>query len=230
MEAPRLSVSWPRLRSVDRVAARAIFLPERPILRPETANLGSLVAVPSFRIGRIPSGVARKGAVAAGVLALLMAGLVVVGILLPGTVDVTRSIEVAAPPERVFPLLNDLSAWDSWTPWAEIESRMEGPPAGLGARRVWDDPRMGSGSLTITASVPPSTVSYEVELEDGAIRFEGTLSVASRGSGSLVTWTERADFGWNPLLGWTALGMEESQGRQLEESLARLREQAEASR
>ena len=186
--------------------------------------------MPSFRIGSIPSGVARKGALAAGALAVLMAGLVLAGILLPGTVDVTRAIEIAAPPERVFPLLDDLSAWDDWTPWADIESRMEGPPAGLGARRVWDDPRMGSGSLTITASAPPSAVSYEVEVEDGAIRFEGTLSVASRGSGSLVTWTERADLGWNPLLGWTALGMEESQGRQLEESLARLKGQAESSR
>lgn len=186
--------------------------------------------MPRFRIGRIPSGVARKGTLAAGVLAVVMAGLVVVGILLPGTVDVTRSLEMAAPPEHVFPLLNDLSAWDSWTPWADIESRMEGPSAGRGARRVWDDPRMGSGSLTITASTPPSTVAYAVEVEDGAIRFEGTLSVASRGIGSLVTWTERVDLGWNPLLGWTALGMEESQGRQLEESLARLRQQAESSR
>ncbi len=178
----------------------------------------------------MPSGVARKGVIAAGALALLMAGLVVVGVLLPGTVDVTRSIEIDAPPERVFPLLNDLSAWDSWTPWAEIESRMDGPAAGQGARRVWDDPRMGSGSLTITASTPPSSVAYAVEVEDGAIRFDGTLSVAPRGSGSLVTWNERADFGWNPLLGWTALGMEESQGRQLEESLSRLRERAESSR
>ena len=186
--------------------------------------------MPSFRIGRIPSGVASKGAVAAGVLAVLMASLVIVGILLPGTVDVTRSIEIEIPPERVFPLLNDLSAWDSWTPWADIESRMDGPSAGQGARRVWDDPRMGSGSLTITASTPPSTVAYAVEVEDGAIRFEGTLSVASLGTGSLVTWTERADLGWNPLLGWTALGMEESQGRQLEESLVRLRERAESSR
>lgn len=186
--------------------------------------------MPPFRIGRIPSGVARKGALAAGFLAALMAGLVIVGIVLPGTVDVTRSVEIEAPPERVFPLLNDLSAWDSWTPWAGIESRVDGPSAGQGARRVWDDPRMGSGSLTITASVPPSTVAYAVVVEDGAIRFEGTLSVASRGNGSLVTWTERADLGWNPLLGWTALGMEESQGGQLEESLARLKEQAESSR
>ena len=180
----------------------------------------------AFRIGRLPSGVARKGAVAAGILAALMACLVVVGILLPGTIEVTRSIEIAAPPERIFSLMNDLSAWDRWTPWGDVDSRLEGPSTGPGARRVWDDPQMGSGSLGIAASSPPSALDYVVEVEGGAIRFDGTFSIESLGDASLVTWTERADLGWNPLLGWTALGMEESQGRRMEESLARLREQA----
>lgn len=183
-----------------------------------------------FRTGRLPSGVARKGAVAAGSLAILMVAFVVAGILLPSTFEVTRSVWIAAVPERIFPLLNDLAAWDAWTPWGDIESRLEGPSTGPGARRVWDDRRLGSGSLTITASTPPSVVRYTVDLEDGAIRFDGTLSVAARGDASLVTWTEHADLGWNPLLGWTALGMEESQGDQLEESLARLKEQAESAR
>ncbi len=186
--------------------------------------------MPPLRTGRIPSGVARKGAVAAGILAILMVVFVAAGILLPDTLEVTRSVRIAASPERIFPLLNDLAAWDAWTPWGDIESRLEGPSAGPGARRVWDDRRLGSGSLTITASMSPSVVGYTVDLEDGAIRFEGVLSVATRGDASLVTWTERADLGWNPLLGWTALGMEKSQGSQLEESLARLKEQAESAR
>ncbi len=180
--------------------------------------------------GRVPSGVARKGVVAAGILAALMACFLIAGILLPGTVEVTRSIDIEAPPERIFPLIAAPSAWDSWTPWGEIESQLEGPPAGAGARRAWDDPQLGSGSLTIAATTPPSAVDYLVEVEDGAIRFEGSFSVEARGSTSRVTWTERVDLGWNPLLGWTALGMEESQGLQLEESLARLREQAESAR
>lgn len=182
------------------------------------------------RSGGITSGVARKGVVAAGILAALMACFLIAGILLPGTVDVTRSIDVDAPPERIFPLLETPSAWDSWTPWGEIESRLDGPSAGAGARRVWDDAQMGSGSLTIVATTPPSRVAYLVEVEDGEIRFEGSFSIEGRGNTSRVTWSERVDLGWNPLLGWTALGMEESQGLQLEESLARLKEQAESGR
>ena len=164
----------------------------------------------------------------AGILALFAGGFVLVGILLPGTVEVTRSVEIEAPPEAVFPLLNDLERWAEWTPWGEVESRLEGPPTGAGARRVWDDAGLGSGSLTLVGSRPPAGVDYEVVVEDGAIRFEGTISVAAGAGGSVVTWTERADLGWNPLLGWTALTMDESQGRQLRESLDRLKARVES--
>ncbi len=178
----------------------------------------------AFRISRISPTVARRGALAAGILALLAVLFAGVGVLLPGTVEVTRSAEIAAPPEEIFPLIHDLGAWSEWTPWGDVESRLEGPPAGPGARRVWDDPRIGSGSLTITASRPPHSLEYVVEVEEGALRFEGTITVAGRAGGSFVTWTERADLGWNPLMGWTALGLEESQGRQLQDSLDRLGE------
>ena len=181
--------------------------------------------------------VARPGAVVAGILALLAGTLVLVGILLPGTVEVTRTVAIEAPPEAVFPLLDDLEAWPAWTPWGEVESILvlEGPGTGAGARRVWDDPSLGSGSLTLVESRPPPAlpgrglpgVDYLVEVEGGAIRFEGTITVEPRSGGSLVTWTERADLGWNPLLGWTALGMEESQGRQLQDSLDRLKARLE---
>ena len=172
--------------------------------------------------------IARPALLAAGILALAFGSFIVVGILLPGTVEVTRSVEIDAPPERVFPLVGGLEAWAEWTPWGEIESRLEGPSAGPGARRVWDDPALGSGSLTLVATRPPFGVDYVVEVEDGAIRFEGTISVEARGGASIVTWTERADLGWNPILGWTALTMDESQGRQLQDSLDRLKVRVEA--
>lgn len=179
--------------------------------------------------------VARPGAVVAGILALLAGTFVLVGILLPGTVEVARTADIEAPPEAVFLLLNDLEAWAEWTPWGEVESRLEGPAWGVGARRVWDDPVLGSGSLTLVESRPPPAtpdlglpgIVYQVEVDEGAIRFEGTITVEPRSGGSLVTWSERADLGWNPLLGWTALGMERSQGRQLQDALDRLKARME---
>ncbi len=187
--------------------------------------------------------VARPGVIVAGILALLAAAFLITGILLPGTVEVTRTVEIDAPPETVFALVNNLEAWTEWTPWGEVDSRLEGPAEGPGARRVWDDPSLGSGSLTLLDArppaspgapppvspdtPPPASVHYVVEVEDAAIRFEGTISIEPGGPGSIVSWTERADLGWNPVLGWTALTLDESQGRQLDESLERLRQLAE---
>lgn len=187
--------------------------------------------------------VARPGVIAAGILALLAAAFLITGILLPGTVEVTRTVEIDAPPETVFPLVSNLETWTEWTPWGEVDSRLEGPAEGPGARRVWDDPALGSGSLTILDARPPASpgaqrpaspdapapasVDYLVQVEDAALRFEGTISIEASGPGSVVTWTERADLGWNPILGWTALTLDESQGRQLDESLERLRQLAE---
>lgn len=167
---------------------------------------------------------------AMGTLALASGAFVVVGILLPGRVEVVRSVQVRAAPETVFPFLNEPAAWDDWAPWGQIESRAEGPASGPGARRVWDDPSVGSGSFAIVDALPPSRVDYLVEVEDGALRFEGTIAVESGdpASGmSTVTWTERADLGWNPLLGWTALAMDKSQGQALQDSLERLKELVE---
>lgn len=184
------------------------------------------------RRGVLISGrLARGLAWAMGTLALASGAFVVVGVLLPGRVEVVRSVEIRAAPEAVFPFLNELAAWDEWAPWGQVQSRAEGPPSGPGARRVWDDPRIGSGSFALTDARPPSRVDYVVEVEDGALRFEGTIAIeggdASTPGVSTVTWTERADLGWNPLLGWTALAMDKSQGQVLEDSLERLKERVE---
>lgn len=178
---------------------------------------------------------ARGLAWAMGALALASGAFVVVGVLLPGRVEVVRSVEVRAAPEAVFPFLNDLAAWDEWAPWGQVQSRLEGPASGPGARRVWDDPSIGAGSFALTNARPPSRVDYVVEVEGGALRFEGAIAVEAKNtpaSGapeivSIVTWTERADLGWNPLLGWTALAMDQSQGQVLQDSLERLKELVE---
>lgn len=169
---------------------------------------------------------------AAGLLALLAlaaGAFLLVGLLLPGTAEVTRSVEIDAPPEAVFPFVADLDAWAEWTPWGDVDSRIEGRSAGAGARRVWDDEEMGAGTLTLVSVVPRERVEYVAEVSDGRLRFEGAVTIEGVAAGggertrSRVAWTERADLGRNPLLGWTALTLDESQGRQIGTSLLRLK-------
>lgn len=172
------------------------------------------------RAAKWAGGFALAGALATG-------GFLAVGLLLPGQAEVVRSVEIDAPPEDVFPFLDDLELWLEWTPWSEIDSRVEGRASGAGAKRVWDDEELGSGALTIVSSIPPRRVEYRAEAAGGRMRFEGVLEIRASGGRSTVDWTERADLGRNPLLGWTVLTLEDSQGRQMAASLERLKRRVE---
>ena len=157
-----------------------------------------------------------------GIVGGLLVTFMAVGFLLPGTWSAEVSVEVPVSPESIFPLLADLGRWDEWTQWAEVQSTLSEPSSGSGAVRSWDDPQYGSGSVTITESRPPELVRYRVRVGEGT-EVIGTLEVEESPNGSVVTWREEGDFGRNPLMGYVARTMSDSQGRQLSENLDRLK-------
>jgi len=157
-----------------------------------------------------------------GLIGLLLTGFLLVGLVLPGTWEVRREAELQASPAEVYPLLADLDAWEAWTHWPELSGFESGANTGVGATRAWDDGNYGQGRLTVTSLLPDSHVGYEVEV-DGSMRFEGTLVLTrTEQGGTALIWTERGDFGRNPLMGYTARSMDRLQGREMEKSLARL--------
>jgi hypothetical protein len=155
-------------------------------------------------------------------LAVALIAFLAVGFYLPGTWTTERSARIPAAPEAVFPLLDDLRQWERWTPWPDLEARVDGPQSGVGARRSWDDPEYGDGVLTIVEVTHPSVVRYEVLVEGGSIRIDGSLLLEPHGLETVVRWTESGDFGWNPLLAYMALAMDRIQGTELEKGLERL--------
>jgi len=159
-------------------------------------------------------------AAAAALLILALA----VGLLLPGRWEVERSVLFAAPPQAVYGWLDDPRRWDRWAPLGDVESTFSGPPRGPGATRSWHHPEMGDGTFRIVAAMPNREVRYRVEVQEGALITEGTLRLEPEGGGTRVTWTEQGDFGPNPLMGYTALGMDRLQGNQMENALQRLGE------
>jgi hypothetical protein len=104
----------------------------------------------------------------------------------------------------------------------ESGTEVTGPSEGAGASLQWDDPRYGRGRLEITESLSNSKVSYTVEVEEGALRIQGILSLKPEGGGTRLSWEESGDFGWNPLLGYAARGMGRSQGEAMRASLEKL--------
>ena len=157
-----------------------------------------------------------------GGIGTVLVTLMLIGFVLPGTWSAEASIQIEASPTELFPLLNDLSRWDTWTNWGDLDSELSDPSGGVGASRSWDDPNLGSGSVTITGSGSPTFVRYEVEIEGGA-SVGGELSIEALEGSSRLTWREEGDFGRNPLMGYVARRMAKSQGAQLAEGLEKLR-------
>lgn len=157
-----------------------------------------------------------------GALALLLVLFLAVGLALPGTWTVERTRTVEAAPAEVFTLLDAPAAWRAWTTWPDVELASEGPERGAGATVRWDDPQWGDGVFTITGSEPPRALRYEVHVQEGSMVTRGRFLLEPTAGGTRVTWRESGDFGWNPLMGYAALGMDRMQGAELEKGLARL--------
>ncbi|MEM7784516.1 MAG: hypothetical protein AAF623_14295, partial [Planctomycetota bacterium] len=103
-------------------------------------------------------------------LALLVGSIIgffwLIGSLLPRGYDFETEIDIVGPPEIIFPKLNTLKQWSTWSKqWnpKEIDSLQisyNDQPAGVGAGQTWSDIR-GRGKLWITKSQPNDLIEYE---------------------------------------------------------------------
>jgi carbon monoxide dehydrogenase subunit G len=159
-----------------------------------------------------------------GTLTGLLILFLVVGLLLPGSWEARWEAEMAAPPEDVFPFLDEPHRWTLWMPLPPSGIELFGPAAGPGAGLRWKDSHYGEGEFRIVASQANAEVQYEVALEGGSLQIRGALTLHPEGGGARLKWQEWGDFGWNPLLGYTARGMARGQSRAMAASLENLRE------
>jgi uncharacterized protein YndB with AHSA1/START domain len=112
----------------------------------------------------------------------------------PATITVARGIDIKAPPERIFPLINDLRRWPEWpTDDGETKAtRTFGPiSSGKGATAQWTGSgSTGSGRMEITESVPPSRVTVAVDFRKPfAAHNINDFTLERRGDSTHVTWS-----------------------------------------
>jgi uncharacterized protein YndB with AHSA1/START domain len=131
-------------------------------------------------------------------LASLVVVLIVAIALQPAHFAIQRSLEIQAPPAAVYAQIQDLHAWEAWSPWATADPRMKqsysGAPAGVGAISSWDGPEAGKGQMTITAVKPDREVDIELQF---FAPMEATNTVVftlvPTAGGTNVTWRMEGD-------------------------------------
>jgi carbon monoxide dehydrogenase subunit G len=168
-----------------------------------------------------------------GVVGVIVLFVVVVSTR-PSIFHVERSARVAAPPEVVFPLINDFHRWSSWSPWEKLDPNMKrdysGSPQGKGAAYAWsgnDD--VGVGNMRITESQPPASVTIALEFQKPWQATNTTLfSVAPDASGSRVTWGMDGQSNFMFKAVGLFMNMDEMVGKDFEAGLSNLQRVAEA--
>jgi uncharacterized protein YndB with AHSA1/START domain len=164
----------------------------------------------------------RLGAKIFGVLSGLLILFLLVGLWLPGTWKAEVEEVLPAPPSQVFPFLADLDAWPLWSPMPRSGVTPFGPAMGPGAGFRWDDSDYGRGEVRILDVSEDRRVEYQVTVEGGKLEILGVLNLEPAGGGTRICWREEGDFGWNPLMGYAAHGMRDSQGKAMKASLTAL--------
>ncbi len=157
---------------------------------------------------------------------LIVGTLAAVSYLLPGTVVVSRSTDISASPERIFPAVNDLRRFNEWQPWAARDPKMRhtfsGPGAGVGAQMVWSSEQFGEGRMEIMKSDPPGLVVVALDFgTQGRAMSQTTLT--PRGDATRVTWSMTSELGLNPLSRWMGLMLGGWIGEDYERGLVRLK-------
>jgi hypothetical protein len=128
------------------------------------------------------------------VVVVMIATLLAYAATKPDTFHVQRATSMKAPPEKLFPLINDLHSHVSWSPWEKMDPTMKktlsGAANGKGAVYEWQgNSQVGTGRIEITDSTPSSKVTIKLDMftpfeAHNVVEF--TLGAA--GDSTEVTW------------------------------------------
>jgi uncharacterized protein YndB with AHSA1/START domain len=133
-------------------------------------------------------------AVIAVVLALAIAGVLILAARKPDTFAVERAASINATPEKIFSVIDDFHQWRSWSPYEgkdpDMQRSFSGAASGKGAVYTWNGNRnVGSGRMEILDAPPPQKVVIKL---DFFTPFEGhntaEFTLLPQGSSTNVKW------------------------------------------
>jgi hypothetical protein len=97
-------------------------------------------------------------AIVAIIIAVAIVAVLAYAATRPDAFQVQRTASIKAPPERIFPLIDDLHAHTTWSPFEKdpnMKRTHSGAPRGKCAISDWEgNSQVGSGRLAITDSTP----------------------------------------------------------------------------
>jgi len=169
----------------------------------------------------------------AAVVVVGIAGVLVFAATKPDVFVVQRSASIKAPPERIFPFINDFHQWTIWSPFEKMDPDMKRTygaiTAGKGATYGWNgNKNIGSGSMEIIDAPAPRGVTIKL---DFTAPFEAhniaEFTLQPAGDTTNVTWSMRGPVPFFGKIIHVFMDMDKMVGGQFAEGLGQLKAAAE---
>lgn len=168
------------------------------------------------------------------VLVVLIAALLIYAATRPNDFVTTRTATIKAPPEAIFPLIDDFSCWPTWSPYEKLDLNMKrtlsGAQSGKGAVYAWEgNGKAGKGRMEIVRSVPSSRVAVKLDFEK-PFRANNTVDFTLAPSGDIttVTWAMRGSRPFIAKLMGLFMNFDTLIGKDFDAGLANLKRATEA--
>ncbi len=167
-------------------------------------------------------------------VALVVAGTLAYAASKPDSFTVSRSAVIAAPAEKIFPLIDDLRAQSSWSPFEKdpnMKRNYGGAPRGKGAFYEWDGNRqVGAGRIAILDSVAPARITLLLEMiRPFKARNTVEFALDPGSAGIEVTWSMHGRQPFMAKLMGLFMNGDKMVGSQFEQGLAKLKVLAESA-
>lgn len=150
------------------------------------------------------------------------------------TFRLERSRTIDAPPEAVFPLVDDFRRWADWSPWEKLDADLKrtysGAPRGVGAVYAWEGKKAGSGRMEIATSEPAMRIVIKLDfIKPFAAHNTAEFTFARDGQGTKVTWAMTGPVTLMSKIMGLFFSTEKLVGPQFEEGLANMKRVAESA-
>jgi uncharacterized protein YndB with AHSA1/START domain len=163
------------------------------------------------------------------VLAIAIAGVLILAATKPEVFRVQRSITVKAPPDGIFALINDFHQWRSWSPYEDRDPNLKrsysSAENGKGAVYAWEgNKNVGSGRMEILDASAPAKIVIKL---DFFTPFEGhntaEFTMLPQGDATHVTWLMHGPAPFMNKVMQVFMNLDKMIGRDFEVGLANLK-------
>ena len=165
------------------------------------------------------------------IVAVVVAAILIYAATKPDSFSVQRTATIAAPQEKIFPLIDDLHAHHAWSPFEKgpaMKRTHSGAARGPGAVYEWEGNReVGKGRIAITDSTPSKITMALDMLKPFKASNTVEFTLRPNGDSTDVTWAMHGAQPYMAKLVSTFINCDKMVGSQFEPGLSKLKAIAE---